>query len=194
MDRRTFLGALGVALLATPLATEAQVRHPNRVAFLTLNPGFSAAAAMFDALRQGFKDLGYREGDNLMLEYRFANGNRDLLPALVLELLTLQPAVIVTFGTPATAAARNAAPTVPIVFVGVADPVGSGFAESLARPAGKLTGSPSLGRSWPQRIWSSSRLPSQKLRLSPSWEREIRTSHWQGLYGPRLSRPLAPST
>jgi putative ABC transport system substrate-binding protein len=140
MDRRHFITILGY-ILAAPVAGEAQqARHPHRVAFLTLNPRLGAAPALLDALRQGFTELGYREGDNLVLEYRFADGNRDLLPVLALELLKLQPTVIVTFGTPATMAARNVGPTVPIVFVGVGDPVGSGFAESLARPAGKLTG------------------------------------------------------
>jgi putative ABC transport system substrate-binding protein len=68
--------------------------------------------------------LRYHEGDDLLLEYRFADGNRDLPPAPALELLRLEPAVIVTFGTPATMAARDAPPTVPIVFVGVGDPSG----------------------------------------------------------------------
>ena len=139
MDRRAFLAG-AAALLAAPLAAEAQERQPPRVAFLTLNPRSGTAATMFDVIRQGFKDLGYRDSENLVLESRFADGNDDLLPALALELFKLQPAVIVTFGTPATVAAKNAAPTVPIVFIGVGDPVGSGFADSLARPAGRLTG------------------------------------------------------
>jgi putative ABC transport system substrate-binding protein len=139
MDRRHFVTGLG-CLLASPHAGEAQQRQPHRVAFLTLNPRSGTAATMLDVLRQGFKELGYRDGENLVLEYRFADGNRDLLPALALELLKLQPVVIVTFGTPATVVAKDTAPTVPIVFIGVGDPVGSGFAESLARPAGRLTG------------------------------------------------------
>ncbi len=139
MDRRHFVTGLG-CLLASPHAGEAQQRQPHRVAFLTLNPHSGTAATMLDVIRQGFRDLGYRDGENLVLEYRFADGNSDLLPALALELFKLQPAVIVTFGTPATVAAKNAAPTVPIVFIGVGDPVGSGFADSLARPAGRLTG------------------------------------------------------
>ena len=139
MDRRAFLAG-AAALLAAPLAAEAQQKQPPRVAFLTLNPRSGTAATMFDVIRQGFNDLGYRDGENLVLEYRFADGNSDLLPALAVELFKLQPAVIMTFGTPATVAAKNAAPTVPIVFIGVGDPVGSGFADSLARPAGRLTG------------------------------------------------------
>jgi ABC-type uncharacterized transport system substrate-binding protein len=139
VDRRQFVSGLG-CLVASPLAGEAQQRQPHRVAFLTLNPRSGTAATVLDVLRQGFKELGYHEGESLVLQYRFADGNRDLLPALALELLKLQPAVIVTFGTPATAVAKNAAPTMPIVFIGVGDPIGSGFAESIARPAGRLTG------------------------------------------------------
>ena len=140
MDRRRFLLMSLVGAVAGPPASESQQRQPPRVALLTLNPRSGTAATLLDSVRQGFKGLGYREGENLAFEYRFADGNRDLLPALALELLKLQPAVIMTFGTPATVAARTAAPTVPIVFIGVGDPVGSGFAESLARPGGRLTG------------------------------------------------------
>jgi putative ABC transport system substrate-binding protein len=139
VDRRHFVTGLG-CLLASAVAGEAQQGRPHRVAFLTLNPRSGTAATMLDVLRQGLRELGYRDGENLVLEYRFADGNRDLLQALALELLKLQPAVIVTFGTPATVVVKNAAPSVPIVFIGVGDPVGSGFAESLARPAGRLTG------------------------------------------------------
>jgi putative tryptophan/tyrosine transport system substrate-binding protein len=140
MDRRAFISGITVGLLAAPFAAEAQQRQPNRVALLTLNPRSGTAATLLDTLRQGFKELGYQEGKNLVFEYRFADGNSDLLQAAALELLKSQPAVIVTFGTPATVVAKDAAPRVPIVFVGVGDPIGSGFAESLARPGGRLTG------------------------------------------------------
>ena len=110
MERRTFIGTLAGGLLAAPLAAEAQrARPPHRVVVLTLNPRSSGpAAAMLDSLRQGFRDLGYREGENLVLEEWFADGDRVRLAALAGELLKVQPAVIVTFGTPATVAARNA--------------------------------------------------------------------------------------
>jgi putative ABC transport system substrate-binding protein len=139
VDRRRFVAGLG-CLLGLPLASEAQQKQPHTVAFLTLSPRSATAATMLDSLRQGFRELGYREGENLVFEYRFADGNRDRLAPLALELLRLQPAVVVTFGTPATVAAKNAAPAVPVVFIGVGDPVGSGFAERLARPGGRLTG------------------------------------------------------
>jgi putative ABC transport system substrate-binding protein len=137
-----FLGTLTGSLLAAPLAAEGQSpRQPHRVVVLTLNPRSSGSAvAMFDSLRQGFRDLGYRDGENLVLEERFADGDRDRLAALARELPKVKPAVIVTFGTPATVAARSATTTVPIVFIGVGDPIGSGFAASLARPGGNMTG------------------------------------------------------
>jgi putative tryptophan/tyrosine transport system substrate-binding protein len=139
VDRRHFVTGV-CSFLVSPLAGEAQQRQTNRVAFLTLNARSGTAATTLDVLRQGFKDLGYHEGENLVLEYRFADGNRDLLQTLALEVLKARPAVLVTFGTPATVVAKHAAPTVPIVFIGVGDPVGSGFAESLARPGGRLSG------------------------------------------------------
>jgi putative ABC transport system substrate-binding protein len=139
LNRRHFVTGL-CWLLASPLAGEAQQRQPHRVAVLTLNPRSGAAATMLDALRQGFKELGYREGETLVLAHWFAEGNRDLLAAFAQDVQKFQPAAIVTFGTPATVAAKNTVATAPIVFIGVGDPVGSGFAESLARPAGRLTG------------------------------------------------------
>src|SRR5688572_13434964 len=140
MKRRTFVAGIA-AVMAARGAEAQQGARTHRVGLLTLNPRSSgSAAAVLDSLRQGFKEMGYREGENLVLEPRFAEGNRDLLPALMQELLNLQSAVIVTFGTPATVAARNATTIVPIVFIGVGDPVGSGFASSLRRPGGNLTG------------------------------------------------------
>ncbi|HTK43018.1 MAG TPA: ABC transporter substrate-binding protein [Gemmatimonadales bacterium] len=139
MDRRAFLAG-AAALLAAPLGVEAQQKQANRVVILTLNPRSGTAAAMVDTLRQELRELGHQEDKNLVLQYRFADGNRDLLHASALELVKAQPAVIVTFGTPATVVAKNTMPTVPIVFVGVGDPIGSGFADSLARPGGRLTG------------------------------------------------------
>jgi putative ABC transport system substrate-binding protein len=141
LSRRRFVGSVSASLLAAPRGVEAQAARPqHRIAFLTLNPRSGAAGTMLDAVREGLQELGYREGGNLMLEHRFADGNRAVLPSLTAELLSLQPAVFVTFGTPATAAARDASQSLAIVFVGVGDPVGSGFTASLARPGGKLTG------------------------------------------------------
>ena len=139
--RRAFLyGSL--AMVTTRLAAEAQQAAPMyRVGFLTLNPTTPGTATVtVDVFRQGLRELGYSEGKNLTLEYRFAEGRRDLLLSLARELLTLPVDVIVTLGTPATVAAREATSSVPIVFVGVGDPIGSGFAATLAHPGKNLTG------------------------------------------------------
>ena len=138
MDRRVFLGALG--LLATPLVVEAQTTtRVHQVGFVTLNPVTGNAGPTLDGIRQGLKDLGYQEGRNLTIESRFADGRREMLPLLVKELLALRVDVLVTLGTPATVVAREMT-SAPIVFIGVGNPVGSGFAASLAHPSGNLTG------------------------------------------------------
>ena len=142
IDRRKFLNSLGLGLLAAPLVAEAQqARKASGVGFLTLSAMTQrTATAALAALRQGLRDLGYIEGQNLRIEDRFAEGKRETLPLLARELVSLKLDVIVTFGTPATVATRDATTTTAIVFIGVGDPVGSGFAASLARPGGNLTG------------------------------------------------------
>ena len=138
MDRRAFLGGLG--LLAASRAVEAQTTtRVHRVGFVTLNPATGNAGPALAGLRQGLKDLGYHEGINLTIEARFADGRRETLPPLVKELLALRVDVLVTLGTPATVAAREMT-SGPIVFIGVGNPVGSGFAASLAQPGGNFTG------------------------------------------------------
>ena len=92
-----------------------------------------------EALRKGLRELGYVEGQNLLIEYRYAEGNPDRLPGLIAELVRLKVAVLVTPGTPVTAIAKRAAGATPIVSV-TNDPVSSGFVQSLARPGGTITG------------------------------------------------------
>jgi putative ABC transport system substrate-binding protein len=141
VDRRRFLLTSVAGALAAPRSAEAQAGKVWRVGFFTLNPSAPGNAALtLDVFRQGLRELGYNEGKNLTLENRFAEGRRELLPALARELVTLPVDIIVTLGTPATVAAREATSSVPIVFIGVGDPVGSGFAASLAHPGGNLTG------------------------------------------------------
>jgi putative tryptophan/tyrosine transport system substrate-binding protein len=102
-----------------------------------------------DAFRQGLLELGYVEGKNIAIEYRFAEGKADHLSGLAMELVRLKVDAIFTAGTPATFAARNATKTIPIVFTSVGDPVGVGLVTSLARPGGNVTGlsilAPELG-------------------------------------------------
>ncbi len=95
---------------------------------------------MREAFRQGLRDLGYVEGRNLVIEYRFAEGKSERLPALAAELVALKVDVIVAVTTPEALAAKKATRTLPIVFVAAADPVTSGLVSSLARPGGNVTG------------------------------------------------------
>src|SRR5262245_36982731 len=137
MDRRAFAIGLG-AVLTAPLAVEAK---GDLVVFFTLNSRpTDRVNSVLDALKGGFRDLGYVEGRSLTLERRFGEGRREVLAELAREIVGMQPRAIVTFGTPATDAARAATSTVPIVFISVGDPIGSGFGASLAHPGGNLTG------------------------------------------------------
>src|SRR5262249_17264452 len=137
MDRRAFAIGLG-AVLAAPLAVEAK---GDLVVFFTLNSRpTDRVNSVLDALKQGFRDLGYVEGRSRTVEGRFAEGRREVLAGLAREIVAMQPRAIVSFGTPATDAARAATSTVPIVFIGVGDPIGSGFGASLARSGGNPTG------------------------------------------------------
>src|SRR5262249_47828074 len=141
MDRRAFITGLGAAL-ALPLAAEAQqTAKGHLVVFFTLNSRVSGStSSALDGLKQGFRNLGYVEGRSITLEERFGEGRREALAGLAREIVGSQPRAIVTLGTPATDAAKAATGTVPIVFIGVGDPVGSGFGASLARPGSNLTG------------------------------------------------------
>ena len=138
MDRRAFI-ATAAALLAAPLAAEAQpAAKVARVGMLGDRPGNP------EALRAAYQKLGCVVGQNLVFEFRWAEGRFERLPGLAKELVDLNVDVIVTVATPATLAAKNATSTIPIVFVAVADPVAGGFVASLARPGGNLTGVSSI--------------------------------------------------
>ena len=99
---------------------------------------------MLTALSKGLRELGYVEGSNIRFEYRWAEGKFDRLPELAADLVRLQVDVIVAFVTQAAEVAKKQTSTIPIVMVGVADPVGAGLAASLARPGGNVTGTSSL--------------------------------------------------
>jgi ABC-type uncharacterized transport system substrate-binding protein len=137
--RRAFLGTLADGLLAAPLVARAQ--QPEKVYRIGyLFYGSPGRSPELDAFRQGLRELGCIEGQNTTIEYRFANGDVGRLPGLAAELVRLNPDVIVTPGTPAALAAKQATGTIPIVFAGVADAVGAGLIASLARPGGNITG------------------------------------------------------
>ena len=140
MNRRTFLGTLAGGLLSTRPAAEAQpAGQVYRIGMLErTSPAINAPN--LDAFRRGLRDAGYVEGKNFTIEYRSAEGRDDQFPGLVTELVRLKVDLIVTRGTPAALAAKNATGTIPIVITGLADPVGQGIVASLSRPGGNITG------------------------------------------------------
>jgi putative ABC transport system substrate-binding protein len=140
MERRTLIGMLAGGLLAAPLSAWAQqAGKVYRVGFLG-NSTAALEANLVGPFREGLRDLGYVEGRNVVIEYRWAEGKYERFPALVAELLALKVDVIVTAGTPAALAVKQATTTVPLVMAAVGDPVGTGLIASLARPGGNLTG------------------------------------------------------
>jgi len=143
IDRRAFLGTIAGGLLAAPLAAEAQ--QAGKIARIGYLAASLADPHLPEAFRQGLRDLGCVEGRNVVIEYRDAEGRRERLPALAAELVALKVDVIfVGAGTRVVLAAMQATKTIPIVFAGVADPVGGGLVTSLARPGGNVTGLSSL--------------------------------------------------
>ena len=138
MKRREFITLLGGAAAAWPLATRAQQAKLPRLGFLS--PA-SPTGFQVDALRAGLRDFGYDEGRNVAIEYRFAEGQYDRLPALANELVRLKVDVILTHSTPGTQAAKAATSTIPIVMAVAGDAIALGLVANLARPGGNVTGS-----------------------------------------------------
>ena len=140
MVRRTFLGIVAGGLLATPVTVEAQPAEKIYRIGMLERTSTAINAANLDAFRRGLRDLGYIEGKNFVIEYRSADGRDEQFPDLATELVRLKVDMIVTRGTPAALAAKNATGTIPVVIMGLADPVGQGIVASLARPGGNITG------------------------------------------------------
>jgi ABC-type uncharacterized transport system substrate-binding protein len=138
MRRLAVLVAL--AVLTAPLAVRAQpVAKVSRMAFLD-SSSMAARAHLWDAFRRGLREFGYIEGRTLTVESRWADGRTERLPGLAAELVGLKPDLIVTAGAPAALAAKQATTTIPIVIMGVGDPVPLRLVASLARPGGNITG------------------------------------------------------
>jgi len=142
INRRTFLGTLGAALLATPLAAEAQQTVAMRRIGILGNVPLSDPGSrhLWGAFTQGMKDLGYVEGRNISIDYVSSDGRYERLPALAAELVRRKVEVIVAPAVQNVVAAKQASATTPIVMASVGDPVGNGLIESLAHPGGKVTG------------------------------------------------------
>jgi putative tryptophan/tyrosine transport system substrate-binding protein len=141
--RRAFIGTVTLVLLAAPLAAEAQaLAKVPRIGYLTTVS--RADDWRLQSFRQGLRELGYLEGQTIAIEYRFADGRPERLPALAAELVSLKVDVIVTAGPPAPQVAKQATSTIPIVFTVAGDPVGEGLVASIARPGGNVTGMASI--------------------------------------------------
>jgi putative tryptophan/tyrosine transport system substrate-binding protein len=138
LSRRDFLAGTVAALSAPRIAAAQQAGGAPRIGLLFY--GSPGSAPELEAFRKGLTDVGYIEAQNIAVEYRFADGRPERLLELATQLVALKPSVIVAPGTPAAVAAKQATGTIPIVFVGVADAIGSGLAARLARPAANVTG------------------------------------------------------
>src|SRR5499427_4655561 len=138
MRRHDFIIFLAGAMAAWPLAARAQQKAVPVIGYLG-SEASGPSAPFVTAFLQGLNDTGFVEGQNLVIEYRWADGRYDRLPALVTDFVGRKVAVIAALGLPSALAAKNATSTIPIVF-SVGDPVGRGLVASLARPGGNLTG------------------------------------------------------
>jgi putative ABC transport system substrate-binding protein len=138
--RREFIALVGGAI-ACPMDVRAQQQAEKvpRIGYLRVTSA-SDRPPLLDAFRQGLRELGWVEGQNIVIDYRFAEGRIDRLPDLAAELVRLKVDVIVSLGTQGVTAAKNATETIPIVMIAVRDPVGAGLIASLARPGGNVTG------------------------------------------------------
>jgi putative ABC transport system substrate-binding protein len=139
MRRRAFVAAL-LATVAMPRGASAQtIGKPARIGILTSSPG-----RPIERFRRKLQELGYVEGESVTLEYRFADGREDRLPALAAELVALKVDVLVPWGTPAALAAKQATSTIPIVIGAMGDILSTGVVTNLARPGGNITGFSSM--------------------------------------------------
>ncbi|HEV8441186.1 MAG TPA: ABC transporter substrate-binding protein [Methylomirabilota bacterium] len=137
---RALAFAVFLSSIAGPLGVEAQpLEKLYRIGMLE-RTSIAMNAANLDGFRQGLRDLGYVEGKNFVIEYRSADGRDERFPDLATQLVRLNVDLILTRGTPAALAAKNASGTIPVVMTGIGDPVGQGVVASLARPSGNVTG------------------------------------------------------
>ena len=140
ITRRAFLGALTGGFFAAPIAAQAQpAGKVYRIGMLETRSTILNAANI-DAFRQGMRELGYKEGQNLEIVYRSSDGHDERFPDLAGELVRSKVDLFLTRGTPAALAARSASGTIPVVMAASGEPVGSGLVASLARPGGNVTG------------------------------------------------------
>jgi putative ABC transport system substrate-binding protein len=153
VDRRAFLGSVAGAVLAAARVAEAQ--RPRKLYRIGMIERTSSVinAANVNSFRQGLRELGLVEGESFVIEYRSADGRDDRFPGLATDLVRQKVDLILTRGTPAALAAQNATGTIPVVILGVGDPVGQGLVASLARPGSNITGlSAAVTEIYPKRV------------------------------------------
>jgi putative tryptophan/tyrosine transport system substrate-binding protein len=138
-SRRAFIGGIASTAIMISCVVTARAGKTPRIGFLG-NSTAALEANLIRPWREGLRDFGYVEGQNLAVEYRWAEGRYERFPALIAELLALKVDVIVTAGTPAAQAVKRASSTIPLVMIAVGDPVGTGLVGSLGRPGGNATG------------------------------------------------------
>src|ERR1700694_4458737 len=154
MRRREFITVLGGAAMAWPrIAHAQQTDRMRRIGVLmALGENDPEAKAWLSAFTQGLQELGWTDGRNLRMEVRWAAGDVDRMRMFAKELVGLQPDVILSIGTPVTAALQRETRTIPIGFVGPSDSLGAGFVAGLPRPGGNITGfsnlEPSMAGKW----------------------------------------------
>src|SRR6266545_6679019 len=147
MTKKILLLALCSLLLALGLPAQAQqpAKIP-RIGYVSGTGDPKTPGLQVEAFRQGLRDLGYIEGKNILIEYRYEEGNQDRAPRLVAELIQLNVDVLVAVPSPAIRAAKQATKTIPIVMLTTSDPIATGLIDSLARPGGNITGLTRLTR------------------------------------------------
>src|SRR6266852_2928016 len=178
MERRTFLGTLGLGVLAAPLAAEAQPAKLPRVGLFGL--GSAESSPFFEALHQGLRERGWVEGQNIAFEDRTTVRQYSRLPDVAAELVRLKVDAIVTWGTTPALAASKATGTIPIVTSSGSDPVEMGLAASLARPGGNVTGLTTSGRELiGKRIELLKETLPRLARIAVLWYPESRTQPLQ---------------
>ena len=167
MDRRGFICTLAGGLLGAPLAARAQqLDRPYRIGMLE-RTSTAVNAANLNAFRQGLRERGYVEGERFVIDYRSADGRDDRFPILAAEMVQSRVNLILTRGTPAALAAKNATATIPVVFTGVGDPVGQGIVASLAHPGRNVTGlSAAVTEIFPKRVQLILELVPKATRLA----------------------------
>src|SRR6266545_1199308 len=155
MIRREFISLLGGAAMSSwlwPLAARAQARKVWRIGVLeTVSAAMNAPN--FDAFRRGLRELGYVEGQNYVVEYRSADGRAERFPDLAAELVRLRVDLIVTRGTPAARAAKDATTTIPVVMAAIGEALGAGVVASLAQPSENVTAPTTCVTTLPATDW-----------------------------------------